>query len=214
MRLTTPITGLALDVTAETLPELGRVIYVVDRVGTFTIERDPHGYPDRDPAISCTYGRHDTDTWASGYRLLPEAPVVYRVPVGGGAVFGIEKWLTLDYLDDARAQHAAHGYIATLPARRGNATTGEVAGSLPEGTARRVTDIVLALALDFVGRDDYDALVHAQAVLKAPSRLTQHQRDIDRLAEQIATLTAQLDHQRHLADIQLALIPEEAALAS
>lgn len=202
MRLLTPLRGYRLDVDAEPLADLGRVVYRVAKVGAFTIEQHPYAYPDttRAAEVHVQYGVHGRDVYASGYRLLPESPVVNGVTIGGGAVFDPARFAP-EVLDEQRERT----WTPTIPMRRGLAD-GTVHGSVPDATARRVTDIVAALTLDFLAREDHPDLALAQAVRLAPGRLTEHQRQINRLAEEIAEREAALAVERSRADAQLALV--------
>jgi hypothetical protein len=201
MILTTP-GARRITVTAEPLPDLGRVVYRVAKVGAFTLDRDPHSYPDRTRSLRCTYGVYDTDRWAYSDDLLPEHPRLFGVDICGAAVYDPDRFTE-------RMATEGRTWRWPLPARRPAGRFRAV--SVPDGTAHRLTDIVGALTLDYLDRPDRAALEAAQDALHAPTRLAGHRRVIDRLREQITALQGELDAEQALADRQAALLPAPTA---
>lgn len=184
--------GRALSVTSEVLWDLGRVVYVVDKVGTFTMERDEYGRTDdRARALHVHYGRHDGEDWYSGDEPLPDAPVVFGITITGGATYPEER-----FTDPA---YRPSWY---WPARRARSAGG---GAVPTRTAGRVEAIVRVLTLDYITRPDYDAIEHARAQYLAPTRLRKHHSRITELREQVARFTVELDRELRLADVQAAI---------
>lgn len=202
----TTATGRRLAVTAEPLPEHGRVIYRVAKVGAFTLERDPLSYPERTESLRCTYGAYDDDRWVHSGDPLPEAPVLFGVHISGAAVYSPGRFT------EETNPATGHGWRWPLPAQRVTGTY--CSTSAPDGTRHRLTDIVGALTLDYLDRPDRTALEHAQEARWATRRLAGHQRTIDRLRDEVAALQAQLDAELALADRQTALLPPEPVLAA
>lgn len=200
MRLTTP-QGRVLDVTDEVQADMGRVVYRVAGVGAFTLEREAFGYPARRDNIECTYGVLTGDRRFYGRGPLPEAPVVFGITIGGGAVFNPDRFTDPDRKDD----RGCRAWWGNLPAQRAP-EDGSYGGSVPDGTGKRLTDILGALTLHYLDRPDRPAIEHAQAVRFAGQRLATHQREIDRLREEIVEREAALVREMELADVQARLV--------
>lgn len=194
------VDGRRLSYTSEVLWDLGRVVYVVDRIGSFTIERWPYGYPERSTDLAVWYGRNDHDGYVSGDKPLPEAPVVFGITICGAAVFSEDR-----FTDPALAEDLTKPWRALNVQRQVRERPFPLSTSAPDGTRVRVTGIVGVLVLDYLAREDRPAIDRAHQVRCAPDRLRGHQRTITGLRTQMAEIQAQLDRELALADAQAAL---------
>jgi hypothetical protein len=181
----------------EIVWEYGRVIYTVDKVGCFTIERDHFGNIDqRADSLYIAYGRIETEHHPRAYDspVLPDAPVVNGVQLGnGGCGFNPDK-LSAD--PDGR------GYLQEWPVFR-PANRGLIINDpVSDATRKRVKYICVALMSHYLNRPDYPAIERARARYLAPTRLRQHTERITELRAQIAQATAELDVQLKSADYQ------------
>lgn len=182
--------GRELHVTTEVDWKYGRAVYVVDKVGTFTFERDPYGCIDdrRMQSLYIHYGRLEGDPWVSDD--LPEAPIVYGVELTGACGFDPDNWLEYE---TRRRPH----YLWNANRKGG--------GSAPDGTTKRVHEICMALLTDYLARDDYAAIEQARARYLAPKRLRKHTKRIGELRAEIAALQAELAVELAGADLQASM---------
>jgi hypothetical protein len=201
--------GRALRVTTEVDWKYGRVFYVVDKVGTFTIERDQYGSTDaRADTLYIHYGRYDTEWRSFDDEPLPEAPVLYGITLTSFCGFGQEKFT-----------NAQPGGWYQWPVRRVRAESGQPSWSLrdsstvPDGTRKRVYEICGVITLDYLARSDYHAIERARAAHLAPGRLRHHTKRIAELRAQIGKAQAELDRELLIAD-QVAAMTAPVAAAS
>lgn len=167
------IGGRRHKVTTEVLWEIGAVVYVVDKVGTFTVIRDI--YSSGSDTLHILYGRYDGTRVHWGNNPMPEAPVLFGITLVGGAGFDPAKFTDPNW-------SRSWGW----PCHR------ESGGSAPAATCHRAEEYCRAITLDYLARDDYAAIERARAVYSAPTRLHQLGRDIDDVRGEIATRQAKL----------------------
>lgn len=178
-------------VSDEILWEFGRVIYRVDKVGSFTVERDHFGNIDQGAnSLYIAYGRVETEHHPRSYDAptLPDAPVINGVTIANGGC-GFTPDLLLEELDGKGR------YIHEWPVWRTPRDT-----PVSDATRKRVKYICVALMAHYLDRPEYQAIEQARARYLAPDRLTQHQERIDALRQQIKGLQAELDEQLLMAD--------------
>lgn len=195
--IVTTHTERRLVVEDQVAAEHGRVAYRVDRVGTFTLYRDPLTYgAGRDaPGLRCTYGLDLEPVWHHGTEPLPEAPVVFGVTLVGATVFD----------PDRRQPESPWWLVVRRPVDRFRSERA------PERTCARVSEIVGALTEHYLGRADRFALEHAQAVSLAPGRLREHERHLADLDRRIAALRQERDQETARAQVQAVLCGQVVA---
>ncbi|WP_430786993.1 hypothetical protein [Actinoplanes sp. G11-F43] len=172
--------------------QYGRVLYAVDRVGTFTLEPPTYTYDltGMGRRVHVRYGRVDGPDPYHRSRDLPDPPRVCTIVLGGAAV--------LDVDDLGRSSWR------TLPVTR-------VDGSeVPDGTRRRTWEIVLALVQDWLNRADHDELAGFHAWHHAPRRIADAERSIDRLTAKITPLLTELAAEHHRRAAELAVLGRAA----
>jgi hypothetical protein len=183
-------TGRELRVTTEVDWAHGRAFYVIEKIGTFTIERDPYGEIDaRADSLHIGYGRYSDELWFSR-DPYPEAPVIFGVTLSGAIVIRDPS----KYTDEPSRSH--HGWHAM---RAGG-------GEAPPATRKRTHEICCALLVHYLNRDDNPAIEHARALHHAPKRLRQRTERIGELRKQIAALQADLGVELAAADLDAALL--------
>lgn len=190
-------------VTDEILWEYGRVLYRVDKVGSFTVERDHFGNIDQGAnSLYVAYGRVETQHHPRAYdsHTLPDAPVISGVTLAnGGCGFNPDK--VLEELDGGKT------YIHEWPVWRVPRDT-----PVSDATRKRVKYICVALMAHYLDRPEYQAIERARARYLAPGRLAQHRERIDELRQQVSSLQAELNAQLVMADQALALTMPEVAV--
>lgn len=190
----------------EILWEYGRVVYQVDKVGSFTVERDHFGNIDyRADSLYVAYGRVDTPHHPQEYNnpTLPDAPVISGVTIAnGGCGFSPDK--LLEELDGGKP------YIHEWPVWRTPRAT-----AVSDATRKRVKYICVALMVHYLDRPEYQAIERARARYLAPGRLSQHRERITELRQGIAAREAELAEQLVMADRAAALTaPDLAGLSA
>lgn len=196
----TTAAGRRLTATVDTDWERGLTFYAVDRIGAFTVDWEPYGYPKRQPGVRVQYGRV-VDRYRYSYDYAPEAPVLFGVTLGGASVFDAEQ------VGDDGGPGGSYWWLA--PPRR--FTSNLTSETVPDGTHRRAAEIVAAVARHWLDRADQPALLAAHQRRHAPARLQLHQHNIDRLREKIANAQAELDREVALADVQVAILGGQEA---
>jgi hypothetical protein len=170
---------------AEPDHQFGRVYYRVRNVGTFTVEHDD-SLDDGAVRVHLHYGRHDTGR-VFGRDVLPETPVLFGIHnLTGGWIF------TPSAYDNATRPPAASAARSTGPYSSVPA---------PDRTCRRLGDIGVALARDFLARPDGVSLALARAKYLAPGRISTLRQRLSTLDEEIATRR----REQSLIEVQLGL---------
>lgn len=168
--------------------EYGRVVYDVAKIGAFTLSYDLYSYrpdPQRPRGIYVRYGREEGPLRYNA-QDLPDRPVVCTVELGGAAVFR------------AQNMNPSSRYWLNVERHRSHA-------DVPDGTARRTAEIVHALVVDWLARDDHEELAGYLAWHLAPRRIGHAEETIDRLTRQQAKVLAELADQCAFRDRQLAI---------
>jgi hypothetical protein len=192
-RLTTR-DGRPFDVDYEHDWSRGRTTYVT-RWGTFVLSPPILGAEESDVdtgSVHVQYGA-GPDRFGYTYEHRPDEPVFFGIPIHGGTV------VRPDSMDAARGGLWVAAYRLT-----GRLTTEPV----PDGTRRRVAQVVWALATHWLALPEHGRLCHAYAVHQAPAQLAGHRRVIENLTEQINELTARRAAEMRLADRQAELAAE------
>ncbi|WP_431976042.1 hypothetical protein [Micromonospora haikouensis] len=161
--------------------EYGRVVYTVEKIGTFTIQ-PANRYVRDEPSVQVVFGRLEGPIRYFYSDKLPDRPVICQIELGGAPIFRPSQM-------DPKCPY---GWMTV---RR--ATTGTQA---PAATAKRTADIVHALVNHWQARDDLDELIGYQDWHLAPERRAGHLKQIKRLNGEVEKLLTQLaDQHRGLA---------------
>lgn len=195
--------------TTEAVPEFGRVIYRVAKVGALTLGFEDHyhlykreGHGTDSGALLLVYGAHRT-FYRSDWNPLEEFPSIYGVALGGGAVFDREKALEWHHTPVEE-----RGVCRWLVCRR-QQKNGYGGGCAPQATNDRAGHIVAALVEDFLSRPDLGDLHLAHRRAHAPGRWHGHRANITRLQKEIATREAEMAEEMARADDLVDLLPTD-----
>jgi hypothetical protein len=189
--------GRRLEVTVDHDWDRGLAYYAIARVGTFTLGWDRLG--DDSTSIEVDYGRHPGG-YRSGYEYLPEAPTMFGIKLIGAAVFSPER------VDPDRPWGWIHG-------RRRLSHLSSV--QVPDGTNRRLAEVVACLVEHWAAAPEHDALHAAFLRDNATYHLGQLASQIRYRQEKVDVLMAEMDDLNARADIQRSyLLTPVGALAS
>lgn len=174
-----------LDVTVEAGRD--RVWYVVAGFGTVTVLwHDPE-------QVTAYLGRwegHPAGPFESGWRDMPDLPVLYGVRVYGTACCHVardgEGWqITSDWNPD-------HEW-SSIKTWRHSWLSGRSTHEGPPGTRKRATDVCIACVREFLRRPDAATLLHAKRVADALGRLSSARLRLERAQERLAAAQAEVD---------------------
>lgn len=148
----------------------GRVSYVVEKVGTFTVGYAAHGYPrQRDgERVDVFMGLRPEESFSAWRRRVDEAPVVNGVVLGGYvSVDPVEagEFVAPESAESPEWERSSQW----CRVRRGGGEFGEV----PDRTRSRTAFIVVTLVFDYLGRGDAADLLlaHQVASPRSPSSI-------------------------------------------
>lgn len=195
-------------ITSEVLWEYGRVVYRVDKVGSFSLHRNPYGeIDDSADSIHLAYGRVDTERepFRLAAQALPDAPVINGVTISGGCGFNPDKMLEAL---DSKGRHSYDPFLYSWPVQR------VPLGGVSDVVRKRVKYICIALAAYYLECPEYQAIERARARHLAPGMLRKHQVRINELRQEIRGLDAELAEQLVMADRVADLTAPTDALAS
>lgn len=181
-------------ITSEILWEYGRVIYRVDKVGSFSLHRNPYGeIDDSGDSIHLAYGRVDTERepFRRDGDALPDAPVVNGVMISGGCGFNPDKMLEAC---NSGGKHEYDPFLYSWPVQR------VPSGQVSDVVRKRVKYICIALAAYYLECPEYQAIERARSRHLAPGMLRKHQERINELRQEIRGLDAKLSEQLVMAD--------------
>ncbi|MFJ8628174.1 hypothetical protein ACIRD3_35795 [Kitasatospora sp. NPDC093550] len=178
--------------------EIGAALYRIPELGgTITVGWESGHYYTRccdGNAIQITYGKPDRNPFTTNY---PDAPTVYGVRLAERAVFHPEQM-----------DPTSHRWLVV---RRD--IGGTYCPSAPEGTQRRTAAIVHAITRHMLSRPWAAELRCAHDEQHAPARHRHHQKVIDELETEAATLREKITQERTWAAVQAAVIERAASRA-